>query len=158
MRHLVQRRGGLIVKLALLCLLAISLLPTGCSQGGIVEGEVRYKYVTGMQDRRYYFIVRNEPGDGQPSIILDKEADEAVRRCFPPSGNLVVDNATEQQIEAFYDHLYYMVTLHITSGSHYYNQAYRTNREIFNRMELGAKVKVDTEASDIGPRILRIIE
>ncbi|MDM8000265.1 MAG: hypothetical protein QUS33_09760 [Dehalococcoidia bacterium] len=153
-----QRKGGLIVKLALMCLLAISFLPAGCSQGGLVEGEVRYKYVTGMQDRRYYIIVRNEPGDGLPSIILDKEAPAEVRQCFAPQGNLIVDNATEDQIEVFYDRLYYMVTLHITSGSHYYNQAYRTERDIFNRMELGAKVKVDTEASDIGPRILRIIE
>ncbi|MBN2099473.1 MAG: hypothetical protein JW753_07755 [Dehalococcoidia bacterium] len=130
----------------------------GCTQGGVVEGEVRYKYVTGMQDRRYFIIVMNEPSDGQPSIVLDKEAPEAVRECFTAAGNLAVDNATEEQIEASYDHLYYVVTIHITSGSHYYNQAYRTEREIFNEMQLGDSVKVDTEASDIGPKILRIME
>ena len=158
MSSLLRGRGSPIAKLALLCLLSLSLLPVGCAQGGEVEGEVRYKYVTGMQDRRYFIIIRNEPTDGQPAIVFDKDADEAVKRCFPSAGDLVVDNATEDQIEAFYDHLYYMVTLHITSGSHYYNQAYRTDREIFNEMQLGAKVKVDTEASDIGPKILRILE
>ena len=147
-----------MAKLALLCLLALSLVPTGCAQGGPVEGEVQYKYVTGMQDRLYFIIVRNEPADGQPSIVFDKTVNEAIRQCFPAAGNLVVDNSTEEQIEAFYDRLYYVVTLHITSGSHYYNQAYRTDREIFNEMQIGAKVKVDTEASDIGPRILRIVE
>ena len=158
MSSLLRGRSGLIAKLALLCLLALSLVPTGCTQGGEVEGEVRYKYVTGMQDRGYFIIVRNEPADSQPSIVLDEAADEAVRRCFPAAGNLVVDNATEEQIEAFYDRLYYVVTLHITSGNHYYNQAYRTEREIFNEMQLGDSVKVDTEASDIGPKILRIVE
>ena len=161
MRDLLLSRSGLVAKLALLCLLALSLVPTGCAQGGPVVGEVRYKYVTGMQDRGYFIIVRNEPADSQPSqpsIVFDKAADEAVRRCFPAAGNLVVDNATEEQIEAFYDRLYYVVTLHITSGNHYYNQAYRTEREIFNEMQLGDSVKVDTEASDIGPKILRIVE
>ena len=147
-----------MAKLALLCLLALALVPTGCSQGGPVEGEVQYKYVTGMQDRRYFIIVRNEPADGQPSIVFHETAEEAVKLCFPAEGNLVVDNATEEQIEAFYDRLYYMVTLHISSGSHYYNQAYRTDRDIFNELQLGAKVKVDTEASDIGPKILSIVD
>jgi hypothetical protein len=158
MRSLLHGRGGLITKLALLCLLALSLFPLSCSQGGPVEGEVQYKYVTGMQDRRYYIIVLNEPSDGQPSIVFDKDADEAVRKCFPSAGDLVVDNATEDQIEAFYDRLYYIVTLRITSGSHYYNQAYHTEREVFNEMQLGDSVKVVTEASDIGPKILRLVE
>jgi hypothetical protein len=158
MRNLLQGSGSILAKLALLGLLALSLLQFGCVQGGEVSGEVRYKYVTGMQDRRYFIIVRNEPADGQPSIVLDKEAAAAIRQCFAAAGNLAVDNATEEQIEAFYDHLYYVVTIHITSGSHYYNQAYRTEREIFNEMQLGEKVKVDTEASDIGPKILRIME
>lgn len=158
MRDLLQAKRGLTAKLVLLCIVALTLLPLGCKQGGPVEGEVQYKYVTGMQDRLYFIIVRNEPADGQPSIVFDKAADEVIRQCFPAAGNLVVDNATEEQIEVFYDRLYYMVTLHITSGSHYYNQAYRTEREIFNELQIGAKVKVDTEASDIGPRILRIIE
>lgn len=158
MRDFLHGRSGLAVKLAFLCLLAVGLLPSSCAQGGPVEGEVQYKYVTGMQGRLYFIIVRNVPTDGQPSIVFDKEADEAIRRCFPAAGNLVVDNATEEQIEEFYDRLYYMVTIHITSGSHYYNQAYRTEREIFNELQIGAKVKVDTEASDIGPKILRIVE
>jgi hypothetical protein len=158
MRNLLQRRGGLIAILALLCLLALSLLPLGCAQGGEVTGEVRYKYVTGMQDRSYFIIVRNEPADGPPSIVFDKEADEAVRRCFPATGSLVVDNATEKQIEAFYDRLYYVVSVYISSGSHYYYQAFRTEREIFNELEFGTAVKVDTEASDIGPKILSIVE
>jgi hypothetical protein len=147
------------MKLALLCLLALSLLPLGgCSQGGVVEGEVRSKYVTGMQDRAYFIIVRNEPADGPPSIVFDKEADGAVRRCFPAAGSLVVDNATEEQIEAFYDRLYYVVSVYISSGSHYYYQAFRTEREIFNELEFGSAVKVDTEASDIGPKITRIAQ
>jgi hypothetical protein len=158
MGNLLQGRGGLVAKLALLCLLALGLVPTGCSQGGEVEGEVRYKYVTGMQDRLYFIIVRNEPADGQPSIVFDKEADEAVRQCFPAAGNLVVDNSTAEQIEAFYDRLYYMVSIYISSGSHYYYQAFRTEREVFNEMQLGNSVRVDTEASDIGPKILRIVE
>jgi len=161
MSSLLRGRSGLVAKVALLCLLALSLLPSGCEQGGPVEGEVRYKYVTGMKGPLYFIIVRNEPADSQPSqpsIVFDKAADEAVRRCFPAAGNLVVDNSTEEQIEAFYDRLYYMVTLHITSGNHYYNQAYRTEREIFNELQLGAKVKVDTEASDIGPKILSIVD
>jgi hypothetical protein len=158
MRSLPQGRVGLITKLAFLCLLALSLLPTGCAQGGVVKGEVQYKYVTGMQDVRYFIIAINEPSDGQPSIALDKDTPEAVSERFPAAGNLEVDNATLEQIEAFYDRLYYVVTLHITSGSHYYNQAYRTEREIFNEMQLGDTVKVDTEASDIGPKILGFVE
>ena len=158
MRDLLQGRSGLVAKLALLCLLALSLVPAGCAQGGPVEGEVEYKYVTGMQDRLYFIIVRNEPADGQPYIVFDKAVDEAIRQCFPAAGNLVVDDSTEEQIEVFYDRLYYMVTIHITSGSHYYNQAYRTERELFNEMQLGDTVTVDTEASDIGPKILRIVE
>ena len=159
MRGILLGRLGPVAKLAFLCLLALSLLPlSGCAQGGVVEGEVRYKYVTGMQDRRYFIIVRNVPTDGDPSIVFDKDADDAVRRCFPASGNLLVDNATEDQIEAFYDHLYYVVTVHISSGSHYYNQAYRTEREIFNEMQLGEKVRIDTEASDIGPKIISLAD
>lgn len=158
MRDPLRGTFGLIAKLALLCIVALSLLPLGCKQGGPVEGEVRSKYVTGMQDRFYFIIVRNVPADGQPSIVFDKDADEAVRQCFPAAGSLVVDNATEEQIEAFYDRLYYMVSIYISSGSHYYYQAFRTEREIFNELQMGAKVKVETEASDIGPKILRIIE
>ena len=159
MRNLLRGRGGLITKVALLCLFALSLLPLGgCSQGGVVEGEVRSKYVTGMQDRSYFIIVRNVPADGPPSIVFDKAADEAVRRCFPAAGSLVVDNATEEQIEAFYDRLYYVVSVYISSGSHYYYQAFRTEREIFNELEFGSAVKIDTEASDIGPKILSIVE
>jgi hypothetical protein len=158
MRDFLRTIGGLMAKLTLLCIVAVSLLPTSCAQGGPVEGEVRYKYVTGMQDRLYFIIVRNEPSDGQPSIVLDKAADESIRQCFPAAGNLVVDNSTEERIEAFYDRLYYMVSIYISSGSHYYYQAFRTEREDFNEMQLGDSVKVDTEASDIGPRILRIVE
>jgi hypothetical protein len=159
MRNLLRGRGGLITKVALLCLFALSLLPLGgCSQGGVVEGEVLYKYVTGMQDRRYFIIVLNGPTDGQPSIVFDKSASEEIRQCFPPAGELMVNNAAEDQIESLYDHLYYVVTIHITSGSHYYNQAYRTEREIFNEMQLRDRVKVNTEASDIGPKILSIAE
>lgn len=158
MRDFMQRRGGLVTRVALLCLLALSLLQLGCSQGGIVEGQVQYKYITGMQDRRYFIIVRNDPSDGQPAIVFDKYAPAEVRQCFPAAGNIQVDNATESQIEAFYDRIYYIVTIHITSGSHRYYQAYRTEREIFNQMQLGSTVKVDTEPSDIGPKILSIVE
>lgn len=147
-----------MAKLALLCLLALGLLPFGCEQGGPVGGEVRYKYLTGMQDRLYFIIVRNEPADGQPSIVFDKTVDETIRQCFPAAGNLVIDDAAQEQIEAFYDHLYYMVSIHVTSGSRRYDQAFRTEREIFNKLQMGATVKVETEASDIGPKILRIIE
>jgi len=157
-RDLLQSRGRPIAKLMLLCLLALSLVPIGCTQGGIVEGEVRSKYVTGMQDRGYFIIVRNEPADGQPSIVFDTSATEEIRQCFPAAGDLVVDNVTEERIEASYDRLYYMVSIYISSGSHYYYQAFRTEREDFNEMQLGDSVKVDTEASDIGPRILRIVE
>jgi hypothetical protein len=158
MGNLLQGRGSPIAKLVLLCLLALSLLPVSCAQGGEVEGEVLYKYVTGMQDRRYFVIVLNEPTDDQPSIVFDESASEEIKQCFPAAGNLAVDNATEDQIEEFYDRLYYVVTIHISSGSHYYNQAYRTEREIFNQLQLGARVKVETEASDIGPKILQIVE
>jgi hypothetical protein len=160
MRHLLRVRGSLIAKLAFLCLLALSLLPLGgCSQGGVVEGEVHYKYVTGMQDRRYFIIVLKGPSDGQPPLVFDTSANDAIRNSFKESDtNLVVDNATEEQIAASYDRIYYQVTIHITSGSHYYEQAYRTEREIFNEIQLGTAVKVDTEASDIGPKILRIVE
>ena len=160
MRNLLQGKGGPIIKLALLCLLALSLLPLGgCSQGGVVEGEVRYKYVTGMQDRRYFIIILNGPSDDQPPLVFDPSASDAIKNCFKESDtNLVVDNTTEEQLKALYKRLYYMVSIHITSGSHYYDQSFHAERATFNEMQLGTTVKVDTEASDIGPKILRIVE
>lgn len=159
MRDLLNGRVGLTAKLALLCLLALCLLPAGCAQGGEVEGKVCYKYVTGMQDRRYFIIIRNEPTDNQPSIVFDEYAPAEIRQCFqPPSGNLVVDNSTEQVIGVSYDRIYYIVTIHLTSGSHHYYQAYRTPRDIFNEMQLNQVVKVDTEASNIGPKITAVIQ
>ena len=160
MRNLLQVRGSLIAKLAFMCLLALSLLPLGgCSQGGVVEGEVRYKYVTGMQDRRYFIIILNGPSDDQPPLVFDPSASDAIKNCFKESDtNLVVDNTTEEQLKALYKRLYYMVSIHITSGSHYYDQSFHAERATFNEMQLGTTVKVDTEASDIGPKILRIVE
>jgi len=147
----------LIAKLALLCLIALSLLPTGCSQGGIVEGEVRYKMVTGMKDRLYFIIVRNEPTE--PSIVFNADAEEEIKNCFPSTDNLTVDNSTEKQIEAFYTRIDYIVSIQLMSGEKdEYYQAFRADREDFNSMTIGSRVKVDTLPSSEGPRILRIVE
>lgn len=159
MRALVDGRRGLAVKLVLVCLAAAWLLPCGCSQGGVVDGEVVHKAVNGMQDRRWYIIVRNEPVGGQPGIVFDPSVEEGIRQCFPQSRALVVDDAALQRIEASYDSLSYVVTLHLVSGDDYtYYQACRADRDIFNRLELGQRVKVDTEPSDVGPLILSIVE
>jgi hypothetical protein len=115
--------------------------------------------VTGMQDRRYFIIILNGPSDDQPPLVFDPSASDAIKNCFKESDtNLVVDNTTEEQLKALYKRLYYMVSIHITSGSHYYDQVFHAERATFNEMQLGATVKVDTEASDIGPKILRIVE
>jgi len=159
MRDFLRGKGGLIAKLMLLCLVALSLLPLGCSQGGIAEGEVRYKMVTGMKDRLYFIIVRNEPIDGQPSIVFNTDAEEAIKNCFPSTGNLTVDNSTEKQIEAFYTRIDYMVSIQLMSGQKdEYYQAFRADREDFNSMTIGSRVKVDTLPSSEGPRIVRIVE
>lgn len=124
----------------------------------MVEGEVISKMVNGMQDRRWFIIVRNEPAEGQPSIVFDKTVEESIRQCFPPAGDLVVDNATLDRIDASYESISYVVTLHLMSGEDYtYYQACRAERDIFNQLPMGARVKVDTLPSDIGPLITQII-
>ena len=158
MRDFLQGRGGLIAKLLLLCLVVLGVLPSGCSQGGRAEGEVRYKMITGMKVPLYFIIVRNEPTDGQPSIIFDTAAEEEIKQCFPSTGNLMVDNSTEKQIEAFYTRIDYMVTLQLMSGERdEYYQAFRADREDFNKLTVGSRVKVDTIPSSEGPRIVRIV-
>jgi hypothetical protein len=160
MRDFLRGRGGLIAKLSLLCLVALSLLPLGCSQGGTVAGEVRYKMITGMKVPLYFIIVRNEPTDGEPSIVFDKAAEEEIKTCFPSTstGNLTVDNSTEKQIEAFYTRIDYIVSIQLMSGERdKYYQAFRADREDFNKMAVGSRVRVDTIPSSEGPRIVRIV-
>lgn len=147
-----------MAKLALLLLAAASLLPFGCSQGGIVEGEVVHKTVNGMQDRRWFIIVRNEPLDGQLRIVFDPTVEEGIRQCFPVVGDLVVDDPALERINASYDRISYVVTLHLVSGEDYtYYQACRAERDTFNQLRVGDRVKVDTEPSDVGPAILAIV-
>jgi hypothetical protein len=158
MRDFLQGRVGLMAKLLLLSLVVLSILPSGCSQGGIAEGEVRYKMITGMQDRLYFIVVRNEPTDGEPSIVFNTDAEEAIKNCFPSMGNLTVDNSTEKQIEAFYTRIDYLVTIQLMSGEkNDYCQAFRADREDFNKLTIGSRVKVDTLPSDEGPRIVGIV-
>ena len=153
-----RRRTGLAAKLALLCLAVLGSLFSSCSQGGVVEGEVRYKMVTGMQDRRYFIIVRSDPGNGPPGIVFEDTTEDIIRGCFPSTGDLVVDDATLGHIDALYDHICYMVTLHLLSGEQYtYYQACRTERDLFNQLKVGSRVKLDTEPSDVGPLITRIV-
>jgi len=136
----------------------LGVLPSGCSQGGIEEGEVRYKMVTGMKDVQYFIIVRNEPADGQPSIVFNADTEEEIKNCFSSTGNLTVDNSTEKQIEAFYTRIDYMVSIQLMSGEKDdYWQAFRADREDFNKLTIGSRVKVDTLPSDEGPRILGIL-
>ena len=158
MRDFLRGRGGLVAKLVLLCLVALSLLPLGCSQGGTVAGEVRYKMITGMKVPLYFIIVRNEPTDGQPSIVVDTAAEEELKGCFPLAGNLMVDNSTEKQIEAFYTRIDYIVSIQLMSGERdKYYQAFRADREDFNKLTVGSRVRVDTIPSSEGPRIVRIV-
>lgn len=158
MRAQIRGGRGLAAKLVLLCLAAIGLLPCGCSQGGIVEGEVVHKMVSGMQDRRWFIIARNESVDGQLRIVFDPAVEEAIRQSFPATGDLVVDDPALAQISAWYDSISYMVTLHLLSGDDYtYYQACRAERDVFNRLPMGDRVKVDTEPSDVGPLILAIV-
>jgi len=71
----------------------------------------------------------------------------------------VVDNSSEMQIERFYTRVYYVVSIHVMSGNKYkLYEACRTSREIFNELPMGARVKVETQHSDIGPSIIRIVE
>ncbi|MCX5673353.1 MAG: hypothetical protein NTU94_18715, partial [Planctomycetota bacterium] len=79
MRDFLRGRVGLIAKLLLLSLVVLSIPPSGCSQGGIAEGEVRYKMITGMKDVLYFIIVRNEPTDGEPSIVFNADAEEEIK-------------------------------------------------------------------------------
>lgn len=156
MRVVVSGRG-LPAALALFCLIALSLLPCGCSQGGVVEGEVVSKMVNGMQDRRWFIIARNEPAEGRPAIRFDPAVEESVRRFFPAAGDLVVDDAALGEIDAAYDSISYTVTLHLMSGEEYeYYQACRAERDLFNQLGFGDRVKVDTEPSDVGPLITAI--
>jgi hypothetical protein len=162
MRGLLQGRVGLIAKLLLLCLMALSLLPLSCSQGGRVEGVVHYKTVSGMKDRVYTILVTNEPTDtdGEPSIpsIVVHVEESDIRRCFRSEGDLVVDNSTEKIIEEFYTRVDYVVSLHIMSGNEYtYYQACRADREDFNQLKVGSIVTVDTIPSSEGPRITGIV-
>lgn len=158
MRDFLQGRVGLIAKLLLLSFVVLGLLPSGCSQGGIAEGEVRYKMITGMQDRLYFVIVRNEPTDGELTIVFNTDAEEEIRNCFPSTGNLTVDNSTEKQIEAFYTRIDYMVSIQLMSGEkNDYSQAFRADREDFNKLTIGSRVKVDTLPSSEGPRIVGIV-
>ena len=160
MRNFLQGRVGLIAKLLLLSLMVLSVLPSGCSQGGIVEGEVHYKMITGMKVPLYFIIVRNEPTDGEPSIVFDKAAEEEIKTCFPSTstGNLTVDNSTEKQIEAFYTRIDYIVSIQLMSGERdKYYQAFRADREDFNKMTVGSRVRVDTIPSSEGPRIVGIV-
>lgn len=147
-----------MAKLVLLLLAAASLLPFGCSQGGIVEGEVVHKTVNGMQDRRWFILVRNEPVDGHLDIVFDPTIEEEIRQCFPAAGELVVDDPALERIGASYDRISYMVTLHLVSGEDYtYYQACRAERDIFNELQVGDRVKVDTEPSDVGPLITAVV-
>ncbi len=147
-----------MAKLLLLSIVVLGVLPSGCSQGGIVEGEVRYKMVTGMKERLYFIIVRNEPTDGEPSIVFNAVAEQEIRDCFPSAGDLVVDNTSEKQIEAFYTRIDYIVTLHLMSGEKdEYYQAFRADRGDFNKLTIGSRVKVDTLPSSEGPRIVGIV-
>ena len=158
MRNFLQGRVGLIAKLLLLSLMVLSVLPSGCSQGGIVEGEVHYKMITGMKVPLYFIIVRNEPSDGQPSIVVDTAAEEEIKECFRLAGNLMVDNSTEKQIEAFYTSIDYIVSIQLMSGERdKYYQAFRADREDFNKMTVGSRVRVDTIPSSEGPRIREIV-
>jgi hypothetical protein len=158
MRDFLQGRVGLIAKLLFLSFVVLGLLPSGCSQGGIAEGEVRYKMITGMKDVLYFIIVRNEPADGQPSIVFNADTEEEIKNCFPSTGNLTVDNSTEKQIDAFYTRIDYMVTIQLMSGEKDdYSQAFRADREDFNKLTIGSRVKVDTLPSSEGPRIVGIV-
>jgi hypothetical protein len=159
MRNSLQGRVGLIAKLLLLSLMVLSVLPSGCSQGGILECEVHYKYVTGMKDLLYFIIVTNEPTDSQPSIVFDPTAEEEIKGSLPSAGNLVVDDSSATLIETSYTDVYYTVSIHVMSGNDYkYYLSCRTTREIFNDLTMGARMKVETEPSDVGPKIVRIVE
>jgi hypothetical protein len=158
MRARIKGGPGLAAKLVLLCLAGLGLLPCGCSQGGMEEGEVCYKMVNGMQDRRWFIIARNEAAGGQPRIVFDSTVEVGIRQCFPAAGDLVVDDAALERIDAAYDSLSYTVTLHLMSGEDYrYYQACRAERDIFNQLQVGDRVKVDTEPSDVGPLITAIV-
>ena len=159
MRNLLQGRGGLVAKLALLCLLALTLLPSGCSQGGTLECEIHYKYVTGMKGPLYFIIVTNQPSDSQPSIVFDSTAEEEIKAALPSAGNLVVNDSSATLIETFYTNVFYTVSIHVISGNDYkYYQSCRNTREIFNELTMGARIEVETEPSDVGPKITRIVE
>jgi hypothetical protein len=159
MRDFLRRRRGLIIKALVLSLMVLAVLPSGCSQGGILECEIHYKYVTGMKDRLYFIIVTNQPSDSQPSIVFDPTAEDEIKASLPSEGNLVVDDSSATLIETFYTNVFYTVSIDVMSGNnHKYYQSCRTTREIFNELTMGARMKVETEPSDVGPKITRIVE
>ncbi len=141
----------------LLCLIAPSLLLVGCSQNRTVEGMVHYKIVTAMNDRVYTIIALNGPPGEAPPIVVDV-GEEKIKNCFPSEGNLVVDNSTEAVIEQFYTKVDYLVSIHISSGKDYkYYLSYHADQETFNKLVVGTRVKVETLATDTGPKIARIV-
>jgi hypothetical protein len=159
MRSYLQDRGSLIAKLLFLLLMVLGVLPSGCSQGGTLECEVHYKYVTGMKDRLYFIIVTNEPTGSPPSIVFDPTAEEEIKGSLPSAGNLVVDDSSARLIETLYTNVFYTVSIRVMSGNDYkYYQSCRTSREIFNELLMGTRMKVETEPSDVGPKIVRIVE
>lgn len=141
-----------------LSLVLLSVLPSGCSQGGIVDCEIHYKYVTGMKDRLYFIIVTNEPTGSPPSIVFDPTAEEEIKASLPSAGNLVVDDSSSRLIETFYTNVFYTVSVHVMSGNDFkYYQSCRTTREIFNELLMGTRMKVETEPSDVGLKIVGIV-
>lgn len=140
----------------LLCLIAPSLLTVGC-QNRTVEGTVNYKMVTAMNDRVYTIIADSGLSDEVPTIIVNVDEEE-IKSCFPSEGNLAVDDSTEAVIEKFYTKLDYLVSIHLLSGEKYnYFLSYHVDQETFNRLEVGTRVKVETTATDTGPKISRIV-
>ena len=159
MHSFLQGRGGLIAKLLLLSLLVLGVLPSGCSQGGVLDCEIHYKLVTGMKDRLFFIIVTNQPSDSEPSIVFDPAAEEEIKESLPSAGNLEVDDSSSALIETLYTNVFYVVSIHVMSGNDYkYYQSCRTTREIFNELTMGARMKVESEPSDVGPKIVRIVE
>jgi hypothetical protein len=145
-------------RLVLVCIMTLSLLWVGCSQKRTVEGVVYYKTVSGMKGLLFCSIARNGASDGVPFILVDAE-EQALKDWFPSEGDLVVDNSTEMRIDEFYTKVVYMVSIHVmtTDGEYRYYLAYNASRGIFNELQVGAKVKLETSPTDNGPTIVRIV-
>jgi hypothetical protein len=142
-----------VLAFASMLLLILPLATTGCNQSSTIEGVVDHKVLSGIKDSTQCEIVFNSADDdGTPVNFV---TDDDFQACFPLHGELVVTEDLERQMRAVYSDFVYQVSIARSPDDGF---GYLTTREIFNKMSLGATVKVRVSDSSGIPRIVKIID